>query len=126
MEKRAELDEVIAAASPDPLEQLRSVLRHFAAMIAAPIFRGCPMSNTAIEFPEPGHPDRVVLEGCKTGASARLIELARKLPARDPEMLADGLLMILEGPTATHPTFRSQGALAMMRATGAYLIAAQV
>src|SRR3546814_7891364 len=27
MEKRAELDEVIAAASPDPLEQLRAVLQ---------------------------------------------------------------------------------------------------
>src|SRR3546814_809496 len=71
MEKRAELDEVIAAASPDPLEQLRAVLRHFASMIAAPNFRGCPMSNTAIEFPEPGHPARVVLEGCKTGARDR-------------------------------------------------------
>src|SRR3546814_11479722 len=109
MEKRAELDEVIAAASPDPLEQLRAVLRHFASMIAAPNFRGCPMSNTAIEFPEPGHPARVVLDGCNTGARARLVELARKLPARDPGLLADGRLLLLEGAMSTHPILGRQG-----------------
>src|SRR3546814_7961291 len=92
-------------------------------MIAAPNFRGCPMSNTAIEFPEPGHPARVVLEGCKTGARARLVELARKPPARDPEMLAEGMLLIIKGAIATHHHFGSQGASAMLMATTESLIA---
>lgn len=123
-ESRAALDAVVASVA-DPAEQLRAVMRHFADKMTKPDFRGCPMSNTAVEFPEPGHPGRVVLEGCKTDLRMRLGELARKLDVADPEGLADGLLLIVEGAFASHHIFGSQGPSAAMMATADALINAQ-
>jgi AcrR family transcriptional regulator len=116
-EGRAALDAVVASAPDDPGEQLRAIVRYYAGKMAQPDFRGCPMSNTAVEFPDPGHPGRIVLEACKTELRARLSELARKLDVGDPEGLADGLVLIIEGAMASHHIFGSQGPSAAMLAT---------
>lgn len=80
------------------------------------------MSNTAVEFPEPGHPGRVIAESCKTELRALLIDLTRQLGVRDPEGLADGLVLIIEGAMASHHIYGSQGPSAAMVATGEDLI----
>lgn len=121
-EARAALDAVVASAPDDPGEQLRAIIRYYADKMAQPDFRGCPMSNTAVEFPEPGHPGRIVLESCKTELRARLGELARKLDVGEPEGLADGLVLILEGAMASHHIFGSQGPSAAMLVTADALI----
>ncbi|SDD30067.1 transcriptional regulator, TetR family [Sphingomonas sp. YR710] len=121
-EGRAELDALVAVAPDDPGEQLRVIVRYFAEKMAKPDFRGCPMSNTAVEFPEPGHPGRIVLEACKTELRARLGELARKLDVGEPEGLADGLVLIIEGAMASHHIFGSQGPSAAMLVTADALI----
>lgn len=108
-EGRADLDAVIATAPDDPREQLRAVIAYYAAKMADPDFRGCPMSNTAVEFPEPGHPGRVVLEECKTESRTRILDLTRKLPVSSPDALADGLVLLIEGAMASHHIFGSQG-----------------
>lgn len=121
-EARAALDAVVAEAPSDPTAQLRAIVQYFAAKMAQPDFRGCAMSNTAVEFPEPGHPGRVVLEGCKTELRTRLGRLTRKLGVADPEGLADGLVLIIEGAMASHHIFGSQGPSAAMLATTDALI----
>lgn len=123
-EGAAELDALIAAAPDCPVERIRAVVRYFADKIARPDFRGCPLSNTAVEFPEPGHPGRAVIERCKVATRARLVDLARALPGRDPEGLADGIVLLIEGATASHHIFGSQGPSLALTATADALIAA--
>ena len=121
-EGREAFDALLAQTPGDPRAQLSAILRHYAGKIACPDFRGCPMSNTAVEFPEPGHPGREVVESCKTEVRARLLDIARRLRVRDPEGLADGLVLIIEGAMASHHIYGSQGPAAAMVATGEALI----
>jgi AcrR family transcriptional regulator len=103
------LEARIASAGPEPLAQLHALLGHYADEMAQPGFRGCPMSNAAVEFPEEGHPGRVVAEACKTKLRARIVELTRQVGADDPDALADGLILLIEGAYSAHHVFGSQG-----------------
>lgn len=125
-ESQAALCEALEAAGNEPCEQLRAMIRFFAAKIASPDFRGCAMSNTAVEIPEPGHPGRTVLEACKADMRATVVEITRKLGIERPEELADGLVLIIEGGMASHHIFGSQGPCAAMIATSDALIDAHL
>ena len=121
-EGREALDRLLAELPADPRRQLSALLRHYAELVARPDFRGCPLTNTAVEFPEAGHAGRQVAEGCKNEMRALLVGLTRQLPARDPEALADGLVLIIEGAMASHHIYGSQGPSAALVATGEALI----
>lgn len=103
------LNVVIAAAGDDPRDQLRALIAHKAASMSEPGFRGCAISNTAVEFPEPGHRGRQAIEDCKIQFRERLVQLTRDMKAREPEALADGLLLLIEGAYSSHQIFGSQG-----------------
>lgn len=68
-------------------------------------YRGCGLTNAAVEYPEPDHPARLVSENNKRVLQDRLIELARQMGARDPVALGDGLLLLVEGTFATGQMF---------------------
>jgi AcrR family transcriptional regulator len=108
-EGMAEIDARIEAAGPKPLPRLKALIAHYAEEMAEPGFRGCPMSNAAVEFPEEGHPGRLVVESCKTALRERVVGLTRALPADDPDVLADGLILLIEGAFSAHHVFGSQG-----------------
>lgn len=105
----AEIDAAVLAAGKNPRAQLRAFVTYYADKMIRPDFRGCPMSNTAVEFPEPGHPGRVIVENCKVELRSRLVDLTRQINVREPEALADGLLMLIEGAYSTHHVFGTQG-----------------
>lgn len=107
----------VAAAGSDPHDQLRAIVRHYAGKIGSPNFRGCPISNLAVELTESGHPGRTVIEDCKTELQALILGLTRDLRVPDPEALADGLMLVIEGAIATHHIFGSQGPAQSMTAT---------
>jgi len=121
-ESREALQTVVEEAGDSPRDQLRAMVRHFARKVAAPDFRGCPMSNTAVEIPEPGHPGRTVLENCKADMRAMIAGVTRQLDIQEPEELADGLMLVIEGGMATHHIFGSQGPCATMVAASDALI----
>ncbi|HYD13087.1 MAG TPA: TetR/AcrR family transcriptional regulator [Allosphingosinicella sp.] len=108
-EGMAEIDARIEAAGPEPLPRLKALIAHYAEEMANPGFRGCPMSNAAVEFPEEGHPGRLVVESCKTAVRERVVGLTRALSVDDPEALADGLILLIEGAFSAHHVFGSQG-----------------
>ncbi|WP_093313706.1 TetR/AcrR family transcriptional regulator [Sphingomonas jatrophae] len=122
----ADLDALLAELPDDPEAQLRAIVRHFARKIADPGFRGCPLSNTAVEFPEPGHPGRAVLETCKANLRGRMVGIARGLPQVDAETLADGLILLIEGAMASHHIFGSQGPSGSLIACGDQLISSHL
>ncbi|CAN5372691.1 TetR/AcrR family transcriptional regulator [soil metagenome] len=108
-EGRAAILAVIDTAGPCPRERLRALVRYHDAKMRSPDFRGCPVSNVAVELPEPGHPGRAIVEDCKADFRAILGELTRDLGVRDPAVLADGLMLVIEGAMSTHHVFGSQG-----------------
>ena len=55
------------------------------------------MTNAAVEYPEPGHPARVVGEANKRELRRRLRAMAAAMGAADPDTLGDGLLLLIEG-----------------------------
>lgn len=116
-EGRAEIDAAIDAAGTDPRERLRALVRHYDMKIRCPEFRGCLVSNVAVELFEPGHPGRVVVEDCKASFRSILSELTRDLGVRDPSALADGLMLVIEGAMSTHHVFGSQGPSISLTAT---------
>lgn len=116
----------IAAAGPDPRDRLDALLGLYASKLNSPDFRGCPMSNIAVELPEPGHPGRSVVEEYKTEMRATIVQLVRDLDAEDPEGLTDGLMLVIEGAIATHHIFGSQGPSHSMLATCDALVNAHI
>lgn len=114
------------AAGSDPRKRLDALLHHYADKLTCPEFRGCIMSNVAVELPEPGHPGRAVLEDCKTQMRGTLVGLAKDLHVADPDAMADGLLLVIEGAIATHHIFGSQGPAHSMTATCEAIIEAHL
>jgi AcrR family transcriptional regulator len=60
-------------------------------------FRGCPFHNASVELADPQHPARAVVVAHKRKTLDKVIELARAIGAKDPEMVARQLLTLLEG-----------------------------
>lgn len=116
----------VAAAGEDPLDRLRALVRHYMTKLEMPEFRGCPMSNVAVELPEAGHPGREIVQDCKAELRALMVELSRDLLVADPEGLADGLLLVIEGAIATHHIFGTQGPSLSMMTTCDALIQAHL
>lgn len=116
-EGREAVDAAVAAAGPDPRDRLRAVVNHFADKIKSPDFRGCAISNVAVELPEPGHPGREIVENCKSSLRALVGDLTRALDITEPDELADGLILVIEGAMASHHIFGSQGPALSLLAT---------
>lgn len=72
-------------------------------------YRGCGLTNAAVEYPEPDHPARQVAVAHKIQLRARMVELARAMGAAEPEVLADGLLLLLEGAFVSSQLFGRGG-----------------
>lgn len=108
-EGRASVLSAIEAAGPDPKDRLRAMIRHFFDKLHCPEFRGCLASNVAVELPEPAHPGRAIVIDCKLQMRSLVVELAEELGVAEPEVLADGLVLLIEGSTATHHIFGREG-----------------
>ena len=93
-------DEVLRAYPGDAYAGLRALAKRVGEDLCADDFRGCPMANAAVEFPEKDHPARVVAEECKVQYRSRLVNLCRAAGYHEPERLADELFLLFEGACA--------------------------
>ncbi|QAY79797.1 TetR/AcrR family transcriptional regulator [Sphingosinicella sp. BN140058] len=121
-ESRASIDARLEAAGPEPLARLHALIDHYAAQTSDPDFRGCPMTNTAVEFPEADNPGRGIAETCKSEVRERILGLARQIDTKEPESLTDGLVLLIEGAFSTHHIFGSQGPSICLRKAAYRLI----
>ncbi|OAF12616.1 TetR family transcriptional regulator [Bradyrhizobium centrolobii] len=60
-------------------------------------YRGCGLSNATVEYPSQENPARQVAEAHKKVFRKRLRELAAAMGARQPAVLGDALLLLIEG-----------------------------
>ena len=99
----------VAAHPHDPRAQLRLFLSRLNQRMRLPGYRGCALTNAAIEYPETGHPARRVAVANKRKLRRRLGQMAAAMGARRPRLLADGLALLLEGAFASSQLFGDQG-----------------
>jgi AcrR family transcriptional regulator len=81
----------------DPTGQLLAMVRAVARQIAAPDFRRCPFRATHAEFPDADHPAHRVSVAHANNLRRQLRRLAEQAGARDPQALADRLMLIIDG-----------------------------
>jgi AcrR family transcriptional regulator len=93
----ARFEESVAACPGDPRAQILHFLDGVGRRSQKPRYRGCGMTNAAVEYPEPDHPARLVSEENKKELRRRLRAMAAGMGARDPDDLGDGLLLLIEG-----------------------------
>ena len=99
-----------AAAHPDdPKAQILDYLTGLSQRAQRPDYRGFGLSNAALEYPTTDHPARRVSEDHKRRLRVRLTTMAKGMGAAKPEVLADGLLLLIEGIFVTGQLFGAGG-----------------
>lgn len=121
-EARARFERAVASAPGDPRRQLSNAIQAFAELAADQEFRGCPISNAAVEFPDPNHPVHALARQMKHENRERWLSLVRQLDVEDPEGLTDGLILLGEGAAAACQSYGCGGpANALVRAAEALI-----
>ena len=117
-------DGELAAHEGDAAAGILALFESLARRATSTGFRGCPMTNAAVEFPEPDHPARRLAEAHKRELHHRLVGLAAMAGATDPAGLADGLVLLIEGAYASSQTFGADGPAGRVPAAAAALLRA--
>jgi AcrR family transcriptional regulator len=99
----------VEAASPDdPVGQLYQFVEKASVFIAEDQ-RGCDLANAAVELTEEGHPGLRVIEEFKVRQRERLARLCRAAGASEPELLADALVLLMEGARVSRRSLGAAG-----------------
>lgn len=93
----------------DPKAHILDYIRGLGQRAQRDDYRGCGLTNAAVEYPAHGHPARMVAEDHKQRLRTRLVEMAKGMKAKRPEVLADGLLLLIEGIFVTGQLFGDRG-----------------
>lgn len=78
-------------------EKLLAFFRSLQDYVTSPACYGCPFINVASEFPEQEYPGHLIAREHKQSVRARFLALAREAGARQPDLLADALLLLMDG-----------------------------
>ena len=86
--------------SDNALTPQAKLLAFFEALqdyVITPECHGCPFLNVATEYPETDYAGHQIAIRHKQTVRARFTELARQANARQPEVLADALFLLMDG-----------------------------
>ena len=108
-------DAAVAAHPGDPRSQILSYFEGLGQRALAPGYRGCGLTNAAVEYPDPAHPGRRVAVEHKAELRIRLRAMTKAMGARKPKQLADALLLLIEGVFASSQLFGEEGPAAAVR-----------
>lgn len=118
------LDAAVATRPGDARAQILAYFDALEARSQRKAFRGCALSNAAVEYPDPTHVGRMTVVAHKTQMRKRLRDLTREMDARKPRKLADSLLLLIEGAFVTRQIFGADGPASAARGAAEALIAA--
>ncbi|WEK52771.1 MAG: TetR/AcrR family transcriptional regulator [Candidatus Kaistia colombiensis] len=122
----ARFDADMAKHPDDPRAQLMGFLTRIGQRAQSADYRGCGMTNAVVEYPDKDNPARIVAIENKHELRRRLIELARAMGAAEPEMLGDGLLLLIEGAFMTGQLFGEGGPSRSLAVAADRMIAASL
>lgn len=126
--KAAFLDWFDAAIEPyvgSPEEQLNALFEALIKKVSMPGYRGCAFINASAEFPAVTHPGHLLPYSTKYEVRQRLRAICEQTTVDQPVLLADQLLLLMEGVFATTPIFGCQGPAQAAHGAARILIAAQ-
>jgi AcrR family transcriptional regulator len=115
-------DAAVAAYPEDPKAQILEFLSGVGKRTQVPAYRGCGLTNAAVEYPEPYHPARQVTLSHKTQLRERLRAMAQAMGATQPDSLGDGLLLLLEGAYISGQIFGPEGPASSIASAATRLI----
>jgi AcrR family transcriptional regulator len=118
--------EQITKDAPTPRKKLLAFFEGLQDYVKTPACHGCPFINVATEYPErdyPGH--RIALEH-KQSVRAKFRQLAREAGARNPEVLADQLFLLMDGAYVAARTFGTKNPASHLASAAKALIDAQI
>ena len=91
-------DRTLGPLEEQPKRQLEALFEALEAQVSSEQWsRGCVFANAAVELPDAEHPARRVVFEHHKEIRERLNHLCRDMGAREPEALADGLLILMAG-----------------------------
>jgi AcrR family transcriptional regulator len=95
-EWRQHMEAELARRDGTAVERIDAVFTILAEGCATPDFRGCPFINAAAEYPDPGHPGRVVADAHRQWVRDLLAGLAGEAGIAEPEALAGRLSLLYD------------------------------
>jgi AcrR family transcriptional regulator len=119
-------EEVIAPYEGSPKEQLLAWFEACTQRLTQQGFRGCAFLNALAEFSEADHPAHRCAVKHERTLRDRLAHLSQQAGARDPEQLADQLLLVSNGALASAPLFGVASPAFQLRTIAAHLIDLQL
>lgn len=90
-------EQVIRLHPDAPRDQLIAIFEKLASIIAEPTFYGCSCLQAMVEFPQFEHPVHQKAFQYKRAIRMRFREIGVQAGARQPDQLADQLLLLLNG-----------------------------
>ncbi|TAN09361.1 MAG: TetR/AcrR family transcriptional regulator [Rhizobiaceae bacterium] len=119
-------DDAVKRHPGNPRAQIRAFLTRVGKRAVKPGYRGCGMTNAAVEYPEKEHPARLVSEENKHELRRRLRVMAAGMGAKRPDILGDGLLLLIEGAYISGQLFGPGGPAAAVAENADRLIEASL
>lgn len=83
--------------APTAREKLLAFFTALQGYVTTPACFGCPFINVAAEYPEADHAGHRVAIDHKQAVRARFTQLAKHAGAHHPKVLADGLMLLMDG-----------------------------
>lgn len=121
----AQWESTAEACMGRPREELVAQIRWIARYIGSAESRGCAFLNAAAEFPEPGHAVRGMVVRNKQMLRRRVLSLCMAAGAADAALLADQLVLMIDGAFAGSEALGKNGpARTLLRAAQAAIDAA--
>jgi AcrR family transcriptional regulator len=120
----AHWERIAQEAGQDPAAELSAHVQWIARYIDRPEFRGCAFLNAATEFPGADHPARKIALRHKVELRRRVAALTVRLGIRDPEGLADQLVLLVDGAYVNGQLRGKRGPVQALPAAAAALIKA--
>jgi AcrR family transcriptional regulator len=118
-------DDVMQRHGPDARRQLYGLFEELQARTSRKGYRGCAFINVATELSDASHPARRVVTNNKRELKRRLRALGEAADAKAPEVLADSLMLLIEGAYAGSQSCGPDGPVLALARTARVLIDAQ-
>jgi AcrR family transcriptional regulator len=94
-------DDAVSKHPGDPRRQIEALFESYVPHAQEYCSRGCALANAAVECSDLDEAASSIIREYQAETRRRLRELARAMGARDPEVLGDALLLLIEGGYST-------------------------
>jgi AcrR family transcriptional regulator len=118
--------EQITKNASTPRDKLLAFFESLQDYVKTPTCYGCPFLNVATEYPETNYPGHQVAIAHKQSVRSRFRELAKEAGAREPEILADQLFLLMDGAYMASRMFGVKNPASRLASAARMLINGQI